>query len=133
MWVNLQVKRRLFDTLPAEANKSLVLLTGARQTGKTTLVKEKYSNLPYYNLDAIELRDQLSNISTFSWSKEVGHAIIDEIQKEASLFDKIKYAYDEKEISFSVLTGSSQILLLKKVRETMAGRLRLFEIFPFML
>lgn len=130
---NLQVKRSLFNRLPDESQKSLVLLTGARQTGKTTLVKEKYSYLPYFNLDAIELRDQLSSISTFSWAEEVGHAIIDEIQKEASLFEKIKYAYDEKDISFSVLTGSSQILLLKKVRETMAGRLRIYEIFPFML
>ena len=133
MWENIQVKRRIFDLLPSGSSRGLVLITGARQTGKTTLVKAKYSHLPYYNLDAIELRDQLSSVSTFSWSKDVGHAVIDEIQKEPSLFEKIKYAYDAGDLSFSVLTGSSQLLLLKKVRETMAGRLKLFELFPFML
>ena len=95
MWENLQVKRKIYDLLPTESSKGLVLITGARQTGKTTLVREKYSHLPYFNLDAIELRDQLSNISTFSWSKDVGQVVIGEIQKEASLFEKIKYAYDE--------------------------------------
>ncbi len=59
-------------------------------------------------------------------------SVIDEIQKEPGLFDKIKYAFDEGELRFTVLTGSSQILLLKKVRETLAGRVSLRELFPFM-
>jgi len=133
MWENIQVKRKVFHSLPEEPNRSIVLITGARQTGKTTLVKEKYNNLPYYNLDAMELRDQLSSVSTFSWAKDVGAVIIDEIQKEPMLFEKIKYAYDDGKLNFSVLTGSSQLLLLKKVRETMAGRIKLFELFPLML
>lgn len=133
MWENIQVKRKVFDLLPLDTVRAIVLITGARQTGKTTLVKEKYSNLPYFNLDAIELRDQLSAVSTFSWARDVGLAVIDEIQKESSLFEKIKYSYDEGKLNFSVLTGSSQLLLLKKVRETMAGRIKLFELFPLML
>ena len=133
MWEDIQVKRKIIKLLPSESDKILVLITGARQTGKTTLVKENYPKLPYFNLDAIELRDQLNAVSTFLWSKEVGKAVIDEIQKEPSLFEKIKYSYDEGKLNFSVLTGSSQLLLLKKVRETMAGRIKLFELFPFML
>lgn len=119
--------------LPGENEHSLLLLTGARQTGKTSLVRQHYNNLPYYNLDAIEYRDQLSNISTFRWAQEIGTAVIDEIQKEPALFDKIKYVFDEGTLKFSVLTGSSQILLLKKVRETLAGRVTLRELFPFMV
>lgn len=122
----------LTQHLPIESENNLLLLTGARQTGKTSLVKLQYKVLPYYNLDAIEYRDQLSNISTFRWSIEVGAAVIDEIQKEPALFDKIKFAFDEGNLKFSVLTGSSQILLLKKVRETLAGRVTLRELFPFM-
>ncbi len=133
MWENIQVKRNIFNSLPLESERAIVLITGARQTGKTTLVKNKYSNLSYFNLDAIELRDQLSDVSSFSWARDVGSAIIDEIQKEPSLFEKIKYSYDEGKLSFSVLTGSSQLLLLKKVRETMAGRIKLFELFPLLL
>ncbi len=132
MWENLQVKRKVFSILPPESERTIVLITGARQTGKTTLVKDRYPKLAYYNLDAIELRDQLSAVSSFSWSRDVGLAIIDEIQKEPLLFEKIKYAFDENTLNFSVLTGSSQLLLLKKVRETMAGRIKLFELFPLM-
>lgn len=132
MWENLQVNRLLTQHLPAESENRLLLITGARQTGKTSLVRQQFKGLPYYNLDAIEYRDQLSDISTFRWANEVGAAVIDEIQKEPALFDKIKFAFDEGNLKFSVLTGSSQILLLKKVRETLAGRVTLRELFPFM-
>jgi predicted AAA+ superfamily ATPase len=132
MWENIQVNRILSRHLPDASSHQLILITGARQTGKTTLVKKQYEKLPYYNLDAIEYRDQLSSISTFNWSKEVGNSVIDEIQKEPGLFDKIKYAFDEGTLSFSVFTGSSQILLLKKIQETLAGRVSLRELFPFM-
>jgi len=133
MWENIQVKRMLAQQLPSGSGRGLLLITGARQTGKTTLVRLHYAGLPYYNLDAIEYRDQLNSISTFRWAGEIGTAVIDEIQKEPALFDKVKYAYDENGLNFSVLTGSSQILLLKKVRETLAGRVMLRELFPFML
>jgi len=132
MWENIQISRILSRHLPDASSRQLILITGARQTGKTTIVKNQYKKLPYYNLDAIEYRDQLSSISTFNWSKEVGISVIDEIQKEPGLFDKIKYAYDEGTLSFSVFTGSSQILLLRKIQETLAGKVSLRELFPFM-
>lgn len=123
----------LTQYLPAVSENRLALITGARQTGKTSLVRQNYHSLPYYNLDAIEFREQLSSISTFRWAQEVGVAVIDEIQKEPLLFDKIKFAFDDRTLKFSVLTGSSQILLLKKVRETLVGRVTLRELFPFMV
>lgn len=129
----LQVNRRLKQFLPQENKNTLVLVTGARQTGKTTLVKDFYNSLNYFNLDAIELREQLSSISSFNWHRDVGISVIEEVQKEISLFDKIKYSFDEKLLSFSVLTGSSQILLQQKIKETLAGRIQLFELFPLML
>ena len=42
----------------------------------------------------------------------VGPAIVDEAQKEPGVFDKVKLAYDERQIAFSVLLGSSRLLLL---------------------
>jgi hypothetical protein len=59
--------------------------------------------------------------------------VLDEAQKEPVVFEKIKYAFDSKALSFSVLLGSSQILLLKKVRESLAGRASVFEIWPLMM
>lgn len=126
----LQKKRLLEQILPGPESQKLILLTGARQTGKTTLAKVRYPDLKYINLDAPENRDVLRAVSTVSWAESVGNAVFDEAQKEPGLFEKIKYAFDIKAISFSVLLGSSQILLLKKIRESLAGRVSLYEIWP---
>lgn len=118
--------------LPSVGKRSIVLVTGARQTGKTTLVRSAYAQLPYHNLDAIELREQLGRVSSFRWGSDVGEAVIDEVQKAPQLMEKLKYAMDERAIGFSVLTGSAQLMLLRSVRETLAGRIIFFELFPFM-
>jgi predicted AAA+ superfamily ATPase len=124
--------RFLKKILPNADKRTIVLITGARQTGKTTLAASKYHELNYLNLDAIENRDKINSIATDRWAQNLGKVVIDEAQKEPKVFDKIKYAYDAKEISFSVLLGSSQILLLKNVRESLAGRVSIYELFPLM-
>ena len=133
MWANIQVTRLINSGLPRKSEHIIVLLTGARQTGKTTLLRSVYPELAYYNLDAVEFRDQLSRISSFSWARDVGDAVIDEIQKEPALMNKLKYAFDEGDLNFTVLSGSAQILLLKNTKETLAGRILLLELFPLML
>jgi len=109
------------------------VLTGARQTGKTTLAKATYPELRYINLDAPENREMLRKISTPSWAVTIGSAVIDEAQKEPSVFEKIKYAFDEKGITFTLILGSSQILLLKKIRESLAGRVAIYELWPLLM
>ena len=76
----------LGDILPSSKKKRLVLLTGARQTGKTTLALRKYPDLRYISLDAPENREAIRGMPTASWSRSVGNAVIDEAQKEPSLF-----------------------------------------------
>jgi predicted AAA+ superfamily ATPase len=125
--------RFLEQLLPGSNEKRLALITGARQTGKTTLAKIKYQDLLYINLDAIENRQKILATPAALWNKEIGRAILDEAQKEPALFEKIKYAFDEGSLTFSVLLGSSQILLLKKIRETLAGRIAIYELYPLTL
>jgi len=109
------------------------MLTGARQTGKTTLAKRKYKDLKYINLDAPENREAMEKLNTAAWGKDIGNAVIDEAQKVPEVFEKIKYAYDEDLISFQFLLGSSQVLLLKKIRESLAGRISIYEMWPLMM
>lgn len=130
---NIQVIRRLSSRLPGSENKRLVLITGARQTGKTTLAKAMYRNLRYINLDAPENRESVRNISSAAWSRDIGMAIVDEAQKEPVVFEKVKYAYDDGALPFTVLLGSSQVLMLKRIRETLAGRISIFELWPLMM
>lgn len=124
--------RFLTQRLPTSDSRRLVIVTGARQTGKTTLVKRAYPDVRYVNLDAMENRDMVKAVSTFHWQRDIGPAILDEAQKEPSVFEKVKYAYDEQSIRFSALLGSSQILLMSQVRESLAGRAFVFELWPLM-
>ena len=119
--------------LPEKEDRKIVLLTGARQTGKTTLAKIRYPGLKYINLDAPENRDYIKTVPSMFWGRDVGNAIIDEAQKEPSIFEKIKYAYDEKALNFTIILGSSQILLIKKIRETLSGRIWIYELWPLMM
>lgn len=130
---NIQVKRWIEEMLPDVDQRGLVMLTGARQTGKTTSTRRLYGDLPYFNLDAVEYQEQLDAVSSFSWADTVGHAILDEVQKAPELLDKVKFAYDEGDLSFSAMLGSAQILLLKRIKETLAGRVFVYELFPLML
>lgn len=125
--------RFLSQILPAATKKGLVILTGARQTGKTTLAKLTYPGLHYINLDSPENRQTVRAVQSSFWARDIGNAVIDEAQKEPAVFEKLKYAYDEKGISFSLILGSSQILLLKKIRESLAGRVAIYELWPLMM
>ena len=107
-----------------------MVLTGARQTGKTTLARHLYRDLRYLNLDAIEERETVRALRSGSWGRVVGAAVIDEAQKEPGVFDKVKLAYDEGHLSFSVLLGSSRILLLERIRESLAGRAFVYDLWP---
>ncbi len=128
------IPRYLQGILPSSnARAQLVLITGARQTGKTTLSQLQYPQLNYLNLDAEENRHFINHISTFNFATTLGQSILDEAQKAPAIFEKMKYAFDAKQLNFSVLLGSSQILLLKQIRESLAGRILMYELFPLMM
>jgi len=129
----MYIPRFLSQRLPPPDTRRLVMITGARQTGKTTLALQSYPDLTYISLDEIEMRQRIRELPTRAWGRSLGPAILDEAQKEPSLFEKVKFAYDRGDIAFSVLLGSSQILMLKRVRETLAGRVFVFELWPLML
>lgn len=132
MRVNLQRFRFLKSRLGSYSVPRLVIITGARQTGKTTLARTTYPELNYFNFDAIEIREAIRDVRTDVWAEAIGPAILDEAQKEPAVFDKVKYAFDAGQITQTVLLGSSQILMLQKVRETLAGRAFVYELWPLM-
>jgi predicted AAA+ superfamily ATPase len=133
MSYNIQKYRFLQGFLPKTTRNQLVLVTGARQAGKTTLAKLAYPNIKYFNLDSPENREVVRAVLSSNWGRDIGNAVIDEVQKEPVVFEKIKYAYDERDISFTVMLGSSQILLLKKIRESLSGRVSIHELWPLLM
>jgi uncharacterized protein len=108
----------------------VVAVTGARQTGKTTLVQECVSDLPYITLDDIEALEQAE---TNPQALLAAHPLVlDEVQRAPSLLLAIKKAVDKnRKPGTFVLTGSANLLLMKGVSESLAGRATYLELPPF--
>ncbi|MFW6175594.1 MAG: ATP-binding protein [Acidobacteriota bacterium] len=126
------LERYVTGRLPSPSGpRRLAVVTGARQVGKTTLARHVYGDdLRYLNLDSPGERQRVRSVPAEGWARAVGPAVLDEVQKEPELLEKVKWAYDEGQLDFSVLLGSSRILLLDRVRESLAGRVFLYEMWP---
>ncbi len=79
------------------------------------------------------MRSQYTNLTAAQWEQLYPYAILDEIQKEPRLIESIKAVYDQFEATRYLLLGSSQIMLLNKVKESLAGRCVIEELFPLTL
>jgi predicted AAA+ superfamily ATPase len=111
----------------------IIVITGARQTGKTTLVKTLFPNYAYVSVEDPVLRMQYKALTAAQWNKIYPLAILDEVQKEPALIESIKSVYDQFEEPRYVLLGSSQLMLMKQVKESLAGRCLIEEIYPLTL
>ncbi|MDA8019570.1 MAG: AAA family ATPase, partial [Thermoanaerobaculia bacterium] len=110
------------------------MLTGARQTGKTTLARAAYSDsLHYLDFEDLTLRSDVEAMHAREWATRVGPAILDEVHTAPSALDKVGHAYDTGGLDFTVLLGSSRSPLLDRVRESLAGRASLYDLWPLML
>jgi len=101
-----------------------VLVTGARQVGKTTLLQEVAGNIGYVTLDdKIQLVSAIEQSGTF-FKDNPPPVFVDEVQHAPSLFPQIKIILDkEKKKGQFYLSGSQQFEMMKNVSETLAGRL----------
>ncbi len=111
----------------------ITILTGARQTGKTTLVKEVFPDFDYISLDDPVTRPDFAALSAIQWYERYPIVIMDEIQKLPQLVESVKAVYDQFPDARFILLGSSQILLLEQVKESLAGRVALIELYPLTL
>lgn len=132
----MYVKREIESTLDELLKQGkVVLVTGARQVGKTTVLKKHLGN----SFDYISMenpRDYLSakqDAVLFFESKSLP-LIIDEVQRVPELFSPIKWIVDQSdEKGRIVLSGSQTYHLMKGVSESLAGRIRIIELPPLSL
>ena len=103
--------------------KPVIVLTGARQVGKSTMLKEVYRNIRYITLNRPKVRQSAKDNPSLFFEVNSPPVIVDEIQKAAELFEYIKDIIDEKKtIGSFYLTGSQSITLMKNVSDSLAGR-----------
>jgi predicted AAA+ superfamily ATPase len=104
----------------------VVVVTGARQTGKTTLVQSmpELQSRPYVTMDSLNAR-LAAETDPHRLVEEYSTVVIDEVQRVRSLLLAIKQAVDEsprREPGRFVLTGSANLLLMESIGESLAGR-----------
>lgn len=131
------------DTLPRAVASLLdrqlkvhpaVILMGARQTGKSTLVRAHppLSGHRYVSLDDLEIRE-LAARAPNDLVTLADRMTIDEVQRHPDVILSVKMAIDEdrgRRAGRFVLTGSANLLLMRKVSETLAGRAGYVNLWP---
>jgi len=124
--------------------KEIVVLTGMRRVGKTTLFQMIYDEIESRNkvfldienileqkiFEEIDYNNIWANLKPYGISnKEKAYIFIDEIQAEPEIIKPIKYLYDHYDVKFFI-TGSSSFYLKNLFPESLAGRKVIFELFP---
>lgn len=108
----------------------VILLTGPRQAGKSTLLKNIFGDeYTYISLDEINAFSLAKNEPELFFKSNPGKLIIDEVQYAPELFRTIKYIADNSEESGQfILTGSQKYSLMKNISESLAGRICILEL-----
>lgn len=109
-----------------------VLVTGARQVGKTTMLKHlaENENRTYVSMDNQMARALAKTDPVLFFQMYKPPIIIDEIQKAPELFEQIKIMCDETDQrGLFWLTGSQQYHMISNIRETLAGRIGILELY----
>ena len=129
----MYIKRKIEDVVISAAKQFPVLtITGPRQSGKTTLVKNIFKDKPYVNLELPDVSDRIQQDPRSFFNKYKDGVVIDEIQRLPELMRYIQGIVDvRKQPGMFVLTGSNQFMLLNQVSESLAGRVALFKLLPF--
>lgn len=112
----------------------ILTITGPRQSGKTTLVKQVFAEYEYFNLEDPNVLEQVKfDPKAFLVARKKG-TIIDEIQNFPTLLSHIQVIVDDKNNTNKfVLTGSHQFALLEAINQSLAGRTDLLVLYPLSL
>lgn len=109
----------------------VITLTGPRQSGKTTLIKSIYKDLPYVSLEDIDIRNNATIDPRGFLSNFPNGAILDEVQRVPDLFSYIQGIVDNNRNIHFMLSGSQNFLLLQNISQSLAGRAAILKLLPF--
>lgn len=134
----MYIKRKLEGTiLKYLKTKEILAITGPRQSGKTTLLKNIQSNLKksvyltFENIKDLNLFDQDIDSFAKKYLSEYKYIFIDEFQYAKNGGKRLKYLYDIFPDNKLIISGSSAIDLTIKAIKFLVGRVFVFNLFPF--
>ncbi|HEX2970066.1 MAG TPA: ATP-binding protein [Bacteroidales bacterium] len=110
----------------------ILSLTGPRQSGKTTLLRNEFPEYKYYNLERTDMRDIITSDPAGFLNNAGEKIILDEIQNLPDLFSYIQVLSDERGNNGQyILSGSQSFVLNSKISQSLAGRVSMNNLFPF--
>ena len=122
------IARGLFKKYP------VVSITGPRQSGKTTLIKHLYKDLPYVSLEDHDERQFAIQDPRGFLNRFPDGAILDEVQRTPEIFSYIQTAVDTRRKNGQyILSGSQNFLLSESISQSLAGRVAVLKLLPFSL
>ena len=137
---SIMIERVLMEKIASQCfNNKVILLLGARQVGKTTLLKRLVETLKvetkWLNADEADIYNELTESNTSTRllqliGPETKLVIIDEAQQIADIGLKLKLLHDNKPELQIIATGSSSFDLLNRTNEPLTGRKRTFYLYP---
>ena len=109
---------------------SVISVTGPRQSGKSTLLKYLFPNVPKYSLKDVNVREFAEHDPVAFLHQHPGGMFIDEVQKVPQLLEYIQGIVDDNPDCQFLLTGSSNFELLHSLSESLPGRAGVYELLP---
>ena len=125
--INRELKEEL---LRVSEDFPVLILTGPRQSGKTTLCKMAFPDYSYVNLENPDTREKIvADPMTFLKGNRSG-MILDEAQRYPDMFSYIQVLVDEDKSMRFILSGSINFTLMEKITQSLAGRAALMTLLP---
>ena len=110
----------------------ILVLTGPRQSGKTTFLKNEFPNYTYINLENLDNRTYALNDPNGFLAEHGNFVIFDEAQRAPELFSYLQTKVDNDKIMGQyILSGSQNFHLMRNISQSLAGRVALFKLLPF--
>ena len=130
----IYIPRRLENVIQ-EATQyfSVISVTGPRQSGKSTMLKHLFPDLPKYSMKDLHVRAFTEQDPVAFLNQHKQGMFIDEVQKVPVLLDYIQGIVDDDPDRRFVLTGSSNLELLQGLTESLPGRAGVYELLPMSL
>ena len=131
MATNLYLNRTMEDVIK-EASQyfSVISVTGPRQSGKSTLLKHLFPDIPRYSMKDVNVREFAEHDPVAFLHQHPKGMFIDEVQKVPQLLEYIQGIVDDNPDCRFLLTGSSNFELLHGLCESLPGRAGVYELLP---
>ncbi|MCU4175722.1 ATP-binding protein [Carboxylicivirga sp. N1Y90] len=127
------IKRKIAASIRNMLSKyPVIALTGPRQAGKTTVLKNAFADYRYINLENPDNRHFAESDPNAFLAQFSSKVILDEVQRVPSLFSYIQTLVDESgTMGQFILSGSQNFHLMEKITQSLAGRVAILKLFPF--